>query len=150
MIEIKLITNSSDETEQLAYSIGGRLKGGEIIELSSDLGGGKTTFTRGLAAGMGSSDIVSSPTFTISKVYSSDKLKLHHFDFYRLPDAGLMEFELSDALTETSVTVVEWGEVVKHVLPNTRLRVALARLGDNSREINISCPSEIAYLLEDL
>ena len=67
--ELKLSSNNAEQTELIAVAIGKRLRGGEMIELVSDLGGGKTTFTRGLARGAGSSDVVSSPTFTISKVY---------------------------------------------------------------------------------
>jgi len=85
MDTLRITSESPEATEQLAEAIGRRLTGGEVIELVSDLGGGKTTFVRGLARGLGSADVVSSPTFTVSKVYKADKLELHHFDFYRLP-----------------------------------------------------------------
>src|SRR6185312_5854101 len=81
---------SSDNTSDVAMKIGRKLQGGEVIELISDLGGGKTTFVRGLAKGMGSQDTVRSPSFTLSNEYRSGKLTLYHFDFYRLEDPGIM------------------------------------------------------------
>src|SRR5690349_8475192 len=93
-------SSNSENTEQLGRELGARLRGGEVIELASDLGGGKTTFVRGLAVGMGSIDAVSSPSFTISQVYNSDNLSLHHYDFYRLGEPGLMAQELSEVLDD--------------------------------------------------
>lgn len=122
-----------------------------MIELVSDLGGGKTTFTRGLARGAGSTDTVASPTFTISKVYHTKKkhLQIHHFDFYRLQEAGLIADELAEvAGDEQTVTVVEWADVVQHVLPGDRLTIAIQQLPDGSRQLTFSCPKKLHYLLE--
>lgn len=125
------------------------LKGGEVIELVSDLGGGKTTFVRGLAHGAGSKDKVGSPTFTISKVYDGPTFQIHHFDFYRLPDAGLMTNELGDVLGDPAiVTVIEWADVVKHVLPDQRLHIAIRQLPNGDREFTFSAPQELEYLLK--
>lgn len=142
-------TTSSDMTESVAEAIGRQLKGGEVIELISDLGGGKTTFTRGLARGVGSTDKVASPTFTVSKLYQGPSLEIHHFDFYRLHDAGLMAHELHDLLGDPAVVVVvEWGDVVAHVLPDDRLTIRLTRTGDDSRDIRLEYPKQLAYLVE--
>lgn len=141
----------SDDTGRLGERLGANLRGGEVIELISDLGGGKTTFTRGLAKGAGSVDRVASPTFTIFKVYKGDKFEIHHFDFYRLQDAGLMEHELADVLGDPNVVViVEWGDVARHVLPEERLTVKIKQTGDNSRHFEFSCPIRLKYLTEDL
>lgn len=146
-----LSTGKPESTEQLAEKIARHLKGGEVIELISDLGGGKTTFTRGLAKGIGSSDRVASPTFTISKVYVGEKLEIHHFDFYRLADAGLMEHEIHDVMGDPEiVTVVEWGDVVAHVLPEERLTINMRRTGDESRELELEYPERLSYLTENL
>jgi tRNA threonylcarbamoyladenosine biosynthesis protein TsaE len=143
-------SNSPEETEELGSQLGRRLKGGEIIELISDLGGGKTTFVRGLAKGAGSLDHVSSPTFTVNKIYKSPKFDISHFDFYRLIEAGILTHELEDLLTDQhSVIIIEWGEAVKHVLPEKRLTVGLEPLGTGSREIRLSAPTSLKYLLED-
>lgn len=148
---LQIDSTSSDDTEQLAERLGQRLKGSEVIELVSDLGGGKTTFVRGLARGMGSHDRVASPTFTISKRYTSDGLELHHFDFYRLEDAGLMAHELYDVIGDpAAVVVVEWGDVVSQVLPADRLTVRLERTADEARRLTFVYPDSLHYLVEDL
>lgn len=147
----QLTSTSSDQTEQFAHQIGVRLRGGEVIELVSDLGGGKTTFTRGLAAGAGSSDVVASPTFTVSKVYKTEALEIHHFDFYRLADAGLIAHELQDLLGDPGiVVVVEWGGVVEHVLPKGKVTIEFTRSGEDSRDISIDYPEIISYLVEGI
>ncbi len=150
-MECVLESNSVDDTERIGSVIGGHLRGGELIELVSDLGGGKTTFTRGLVAGAGSKDAVASPTFTLSRLYSTPKFEVHHFDFYRLTEAGLAAYELEDLLGQPEiVVVVEWGAVVSHVLPKTKLTIAIAQTGDNQRTLTCSYPPELAYVLEGL
>ncbi len=135
----------------LAETIGKNLKGGECIQLSSDVGGGKTTFTRGLTKGAGSDDHVSSPTFTISKVYRAEKFTIVHFDFYRLEEAGLIAHELEEAGEDpTNVIVVEWSEIVEHVLPEELLRIEIKSLNEQQREITFISPTPLAYLLKDL
>ncbi len=117
----------------------------------SDLGGGKTTLVRGLARGLGSHDHVSSPTFKISNVYSAGKLQLHHFDFYRLNDAGVVAHELHDVLEDPqAIVVVEWGDVVQNVLPPDRLNIQLKATSENERQITIKYPESLGYLIEDL
>jgi tRNA threonylcarbamoyladenosine biosynthesis protein TsaE len=148
---LQIASTSSSDTEKLGEQLGSKLRGGEVIELISDLGGGKTTLVRGLSKGMGSTDRVSSPTFTISKLYKSDNLELHHFDFYRLGEAGLIAHELEDVLNDPNcVVVVEWGGVVSHVLPDNRLSISIKRTGEDARRIDISCPESLAYIAEDL
>lgn len=146
-----VVTSSAEQTEVIGKKIGARLRGGESIELVSDLGGGKTTFTRGVAAGAGSKDHVSSPTFTISNVYNAPKFTITHFDFYRLGDAGLMEHELEDVLGEADqVVIVEWSDVVAHVLPKDRLTVRIASTRDEGRTLTFDCPESLQYLVEQL
>lgn len=147
----QVFTNRSEETEAIAAKIGHKLKGGEVIELSSDLGGGKTTFTRGIAHGAGSEDAVASPTFTISRQYETPEVRIYHFDFYRLQEAGLIAHELQDALADPKgVVVVEWSDVVGHVLPENRLQICIKSTGEESRELEIDCSERLAYLVEDL
>lgn len=147
----QITTNSVDQTQKLAMAIGGRLRGGELIELVSDLGGGKTTFTQGLAAGAGTKDAVASPTFTISRVYKTPVFDIHHFDFYRLNNAGLAAYELHDVLYDPQiVVVVEWGDVVEHVLPEDRLTIRITQSGDTSRVFTCEFPDSLSYLLEEV
>lgn len=127
------------------------MRGGEVVELISDLGGGKTTFVRGLVQGFGSRDRVASPTFTLSKVYKHGAKQIQHYDFYRLEQAGLAAYELHDALGDPDIIVViEWGEVVEHVLPKTRVTVKLDRVADESRVITCTYPDNMSYLFADV
>lgn len=143
------ISTSTVSTEQLAARIGTRLRGGEVIELIADLGGGKTTFVRGLAKGMGSRDKVSSPTFTISNEYACNGLKMLHYDFYRLSEAGIMADELTEEINDPeTVVVIEWGDVVADVLPADRLTIKIEATGEDDRELTFTYPEKYGYLLE--
>jgi tRNA threonylcarbamoyladenosine biosynthesis protein TsaE len=143
-------STSSAATEQLGEQLGHRLKGSEVIELVSDLGGGKTTFARGLVHGFGDKSVVTSPSFTLSKVYKAKGLELHHFDFYRLSDAGLFRHELHDLVQDPkSIIVVEWADAVHDVLPRQRLVVHITASGDEQRTISCEFPKELEYLVED-
>lgn len=140
---------SSAQTEQLAEALGHNLRGGETIELVSDLGGGKTTFTRGLTRGAGSTDRVGSPTFTLSREYKAPKFTIAHFDFYRLGEAGIMGDELEELLGDPAyVAVIEWGDIVHDVLPKMRLTVQIEQTGDDTRLITMVYPEQLTYLVE--
>ena len=142
-------THSAEETERLAEKLGAVLKGGEVIELVSDLGGGKTTFTRGLVRALGSSDKVASPTFTISKVYDAGHLQVHHFDFYRLPEAGIIADELAEVAGDPqTITLVEWADVVQHVLPADRLTITITQTPEGNRQLDFQGPETVNYLVE--
>jgi tRNA threonylcarbamoyladenosine biosynthesis protein TsaE len=147
VIKIKDIS----QAEVVGRRIGESLRGGEVIEFISDLGGGKTTLTRYIVAGAGSKDHVSSPTFTISNVYNAKNFSIYHFDFYRLSEAGLMEHELSDVLDDKSnVVIVEWSDVAKHVLPADRLTIQINATGESSRELICDFPESLKYIIGDI
>src|SRR5580704_17211515 len=111
-------SGSLEATLSIAAGIGRKLHGGEAIELVSDLGGGKTAFVRGLAKGMGSKDVVRSPSFTLSNEYQAGKLTLYHFDCFRLKELGIMRDELAEVLADPqAVVAVEWADIVEAVLP---------------------------------
>lgn len=136
------------ETLDLAARIGAKLRGGEVIELASDLGGGKTTFVKGLARGMGIQEIVKSPSFTIANSYDTGALRLCHFDFYRLEDPGVMRSELAESIADpASVVVVEWADIVDDVLPAGRMRVTIRVTGEQSRTVRFDYPETLSYLL---
>lgn len=132
----------------MAEALGRVLRGREVIEFISDVGGGKTTFVKGLAKGLGITDTVQSPTFTISRIYSGrDNLELHHFDFYRLNEPGVVADELAESLQQPNVVVaVEWGEIVHEVLPAHRTTIHLSSLGDAERKITISTPVGMGHV----
>ena len=128
-----------------------------VIELVGDVGMGKTTFTRGLASGLGIETPITSPSFTISKRYAflipqgtnqSSTGELIHYDFYRLDDPGIMRDEIAEALRDqNSVLVVEWGGDVADLLPETKNRLEFTLNDDGSREIQIAGPlAEMNFL----
>jgi len=142
-------STSLEATLALAERVGSKLKGGELIELVSDLGGGKTAFVRGLAKGLGSQDTVSSPSFTISNQYQAGPLTLHHFDFYRLHEPGILADELRELLADPqAVVVIEWADIVENVLPEERLTVTITPTGESSRKFQLNYPEQLSYLIE--
>jgi tRNA threonylcarbamoyladenosine biosynthesis protein TsaE len=144
-------TTSSEQSEQLAARLGQKLRGGEVLELISDLGGGKTTFVRGLALGLGSDDHVASPTFTISREYKADNHTLYHYDFYRLADAGIMGTELAEAVDDPQgVVVVEWADIVEKVLPEERVTIKIEIVAEDTRRFTFSYPETVAYLFKNM
>jgi tRNA threonylcarbamoyladenosine biosynthesis protein TsaE len=147
-------STSSADTERIGELLGKLLKGGEVIELRADLGGGKTTFTRGLAAGLGSDNKVASPTFTLSKVYEGhNDLKIHHFDFYRLNDPGIVADQLAESINDEKViTIVEWSDIVQDVLPDDRLTIEfkLTENSEDERLITLTYPESKPQLIRQL
>lgn len=120
--------------KQLGEAIGQSLSGGEVLELVGDIGAGKTTLTKGIAQALGISEPVQSPTFTISRVYDSPKgLRLVHYDFYRLSEAGIMGDEIREAMDDDSVVVVEWAGAVDDNLPKDRLVVKITTISEEER-----------------
>jgi tRNA threonylcarbamoyladenosine biosynthesis protein TsaE len=154
MSDLKVQTITADSLEstiKLAEKIGSRLIGGELIELNSDLGGGKTTFTKGLLSGAGSKDLVSSPSFTICNQYRAGDLNFYHFDFYRLNDPGIIRRELLEVMDDKkAVIIIEWAGVVEDVLPEDKLSVTLVSNGETSRLISLNSSPSLNYLTEGL
>lgn len=127
-----------DATLALGRALGNRLRAGDLVILSGSLGAGKTTLTKGIAAGMGVAGRVTSPTFVIARVHRPDpdtpgRVPLVHVDAYRL--AGPVELDDLDLDTDldAAAVVVEWGEGVAEQLSSEHLIVELARLPDDTR-----------------
>ncbi len=121
--------------------LGSLLRGGDVLELVGDVGAGKTTLTKGIAEGMGVDEDVQSPSFTISRVYDElpSGLRLAHYDFYRLHDAGIMADELHEAAHDAqTVTVIEWADIVAGVLPDDRLTISLVSPTEASRVVTLT------------
>lgn len=128
--------------------MGRRLRGGEVIELVSDLGGGKTAFVKGLAKGLGSKDVVHSPSFTISNQYQAGDLTLYHFDFYRLAQPGIIQDELTEVINDPkAIVAVEWSDIVASVIPEQHLTINIKVLGEDHRKFIINYPDKLKYLL---
>ena len=119
-------------------SFGENLRAPIVIELVGDVGAGKTTFVRGLAEGLGVKESVTSPSFTISKSYAFPGGTLVHYDFYRLPDPGLMSEDLAESIADpTAIVIVEWADSVENLLPANRTRIEINYTDDGSREIKL-------------
>lgn len=127
--------HSPEETEEFAAHLAALLKMQDLLTLEGDLGAGKTTFTKGLAKGLGVTRMVNSPTFTILKQYSG-RINLNHLDVYRLEnsdeDIGFDELFESDA-----VSVIEWAKFIEDYLPDDRLEITIIRQSDENREIQL-------------
>jgi len=137
--------HSEQATRAFGEKIGRLLRGGETLELNGDVGAGKTTFVKGLALGLDIDEDVQSPSFTISRVYDArDGLQLAHYDFYRLSDAGIMADELAETTQDpTTVTVIEWADIVEGVLPKDRLGIIFASPSETSRQLTITGPKDL-------
>ncbi len=147
MTKIVYTTHSPEETIAFAQQVGKLLQAGDIIAYLGDLGAGKTTFTRGLAAGMGLEDLVTSPTFALVHTYGREPRMLCHFDMYRI--AGEEELETTgfyDYPMEGCVFAIEWSENIASALPAHTIRITLERLGDADRKITIEGDERFANL----
>ena len=136
--KLTIITNSESETISEGERLGRTLKPGAVVALYGELGAGKTTFTRGLVAGIGIQMNVSSPTFTIVNEYPGT-IPVFHFDMYRLnSDDELFDIGWDDYLERGGVCVVEWSEKVPGAFPPGTIIVMLENLGGNKRRIAIN------------
>ena len=130
--------NSTEEMIEFGKEIGSNLEGGSVLELIGDVGAGKTTFTKGLALGLGVLETVQSPTFTISRVYEGDNLTLSHYDFYRLNDYGMMKMELAENLSDPqNITVVEWAGELADILPEKHLKLIFESVSEDKRLVKV-------------
>jgi tRNA threonylcarbamoyladenosine biosynthesis protein TsaE len=135
MKEARLITDSAEQTRQLGERLASFLSAGALLTLSGQLGAGKTTFTQGLAKGLGVSRKVTSPTFTILKIYQG-RLPLYHIDAYRLEgldqDLGFEEYIGGDG-----VCVIEWSNFIADMLPQECIDIEFSINDDDSRTLVI-------------
>lgn len=136
--------------KEFGQQLGRILRGGEVIELIGDVGAGKTTFTKGLAIGMGIDEVVQSPSFTISRTYeNTESVRMVHYDFYRLHDAGVMKQDLQESIEDDkTVTVVEWADIVSGVLPDDRLSLRFTSPTETSRSVDIKAGGSRSDLLK--
>lgn len=137
-------THSPEQTEALGEALGKVLKPGTVVAYTGDLGAGKTAFTRGLAKGLGASEPVTSPTYTIVNEYLSGRIPLFHFDMYRLGSSeDLFDIGWEDYLERGGVCALEWSENVADALENP-IRVQLEKTGENARRITIEGGEDLA------
>ena len=134
---MQYITNSPVETEAIGAALGKLLTPGTVIAYRGDLGAGKTAFTRGLARGLGCSETVTSPTYTIVNEYLGGRLPLFHFDMYRLHSSDdLWDIGWEDYLDRGGVCAVEWSENVDDAMEDA-IYITIEKLGEESRRITV-------------
>lgn len=135
-------TYSPEETFALGEQIGRRAKAGEVYTLCGDLGVGKTVLTQGVASGLGITQPVCSPTFTIVQVYEEGRLPFYHFDVYRIGDCEEMEeIGYEDYFYGEGVTLIEWANLIQEILPEKYRRICIEKdleKGFDYRRITIS------------
>jgi tRNA threonylcarbamoyladenosine biosynthesis protein TsaE len=135
---IKITTHSPEETIRAGEKLGSLLGPGDMIAYKGGLGAGKTTFTRGIAIGLGLGDNVTSPTFALVNEYRGDKMNLYHFDMYRIENGDDLESTgFYDYPFEENAAVIEWSENIVEFLPDSTIYVTIDTLGENEREITI-------------
>ena len=134
---MEYITNSPAETEKIGAALGKIIPPGTVIAYRGDLGAGKTAFTRGLARGLGSSEMVTSPTYTIVNEYLGGRCPLFHFDMYRLASSDdLWDIGWEDYLDRNGICAVEWSENVEDAMEDAVV-ITIEKLGEDSRRITI-------------
>lgn len=126
----------AEQTIQIGRWIGERLPKGTVVVLEGDLGAGKTTFSKGIAEGLGITQMIKSPTYTIIREYEEGKYPLYHMDVYRVGDSaedlGLEEYFESDG-----ISLVEWGSMIEELLPKNRLEIILYHQDETTRQMKI-------------
>ena len=131
------VTHSPAETERLGEKLAEKLTPGAVLAYRGELGAGKTAFTRGLARGLGYTDPVTSPTYTIVNEYLGGRLPLFHFDMYRLSSAeDLWDIGWEDYLDRGGVCAVEWSENVAEALPEA-ITITIRKVDDTTRQITV-------------
>ena len=142
--KIEILSPSVNKTTEVARLLGSKLRKGDILALSGELGSGKTCFTTGLARGLGVSENyqITSPTFTLINEYKA-RCNLYHFDLYRLN--GYSEFEdlgYEEYFSGEGVVVIEWAEKISDILPPSAFFIKFEYVDENSRKINIQGPKK--------
>ena len=144
----KIITTDNEgETIALGNKLASIIPDGMTILLCGDLGAGKTTLVRGIAQGLNIKEVVQSPTFNIMKIYFKGSRPLIHIDAYRLADIDT-DIGLDEYIGyETGITVIEWPDFIKNLIPDEIIRVTILRKGNTEREITIETDDEVGGML---
>ncbi len=137
---VKVISKTALETKKLAERLAGFLFAGSLITLTGQFGAGKTTFTQGLGKGLNIEKNITSPTFTLLKIYQGD-LPLYHIDAYRLEGLS-QDLGFEDYIESDGVCVIEWSQFISDLLPEDRINIEINILEDDNRELLITASGE--------
>ena len=127
-------SSSETETKEFAKKFASKLKKGDILVLSGDLGSGKTKFTEGFLSYFGLENEISSPTFTIVNEYHKNDVNIYHFDVYRLEDSSEFYAIGGDEYFEKGICIIEWGELIEDALPKKYIKIDFSRNSENENE----------------
>ena len=139
---MEFIVNSIEETTNIGFKLGKLLNSGDIVCLTGDLGTGKTHITKGIAKGLNITDNITSPTFNIVNEYDTGRLKLNHFDVYRVSDPDeIYAIGFDDYIFSDAVSIIEWANYIEEILPNDYIHIHISKdlsKGENFRKITIN------------
>lgn len=135
-MEYKITLRDESETIELAQNIESEKFYNMVICLNGDLGSGKTVFAKGFASALGIDEVITSPTFNIVKEYTSGEVPLFHMDVYRLDETDV-EIDFAEYFVKKGVTIIEWSDMIKDVLPEERLEINFKIIGENTRLVII-------------
>lgn len=146
--------NNISETTNIGEALGKLLNAGDIICLTGDLGTGKTHITKGIAKGLNITDNITSPTFNIVNEYDSGRLKLNHFDVYRVSDPDeIYAIGFDDYIFSDAVSIIEWANYIEEILPNDFLHIYIQKdlsKGENYRKITLTPYGEKYQYIKEL
>lgn len=132
-----MITKGPMETRAVGRQLAEKLRAGDVLLMYGDLGAGKSEMTRGIAEGLGVTETVTSPSFTVLNVYESGKIPLYHFDWYRLESAEeIYELGMDEYLGGDGIAVVEWPTQCPDAIPEDHLKIEIVPVDENTREIH--------------
>ena len=141
--------STPEKMTELGYALCRNCKGGEVFILISDLGGGKTTFVRGMARAIGEEDSISSPSFTLQNTYIGKNMTIEHFDFYRLDNPGIMTYELEEAIRQpNTIVAVEWPGIVLDSIPKDSITLNIKQSDKALRHVSVEVDSVHEYILK--
>ena len=146
--------NNVEQTTELGISLGKLLNPGDIVCLTGDLGTGKTHITKGIAKGLDIDDNITSPTFTIVNEYDNGRLKLNHFDVYRVSDPDeVYAIGFDDYIFSDAVSIIEWANYIEEILPKDLLHINIEKdfsKGENYRKITLTPYGERYNYIKEL
>ena len=140
-MKTEIYSSSADETYKIGLDLGREAKKGTVITLDGDLGAGKTVMAKGIAAGLGITEAVTSPTFIIMRHYDSGRLPMYHFDVYRIEDIDeMIAVGYDEYIDSDGVCVIDWSEMIEELIPEDAIRITIERVSgdeDDLRKITV-------------
>lgn len=143
------IAHNETDTKVFGKKIGQHVVPGTTIVLTGDLGTGKTTMSKGIAEGLGISQMIKSPTYTLIREYDEGRLPLYHMDVYRLSE-GASDLGLDEYFDGEGLCLVEWGQMIEEELPTDRYEVTIERISDTERCITLESYGQVHSLIDEV